>query len=74
MSIDNKSVMELMDTIYRNYTLTVGEMIEDMLSNGRITTDDLENDKSLKRLDWMSVEKHASSEEVKEIARKKISS
>lgn len=73
MSADNKSIMELADTIYRNYAYTIGECVEDMLSTGRITTDDLKKDRSLKKLDWGSVASHTSSEEVKNIAETKIS-
>ena len=71
---DDKTVMELIDEIYRNYDFTVGECVSDMLTNGRITIDDLKKDHSLKKLDWLSVEQCATSREVEEIAEQKVSS
>ncbi|MBU3968604.1 hypothetical protein KJ991_00070 [Patescibacteria group bacterium] len=68
---DNKTIMELIDEIYRNYTFSIGECIEDLLSNGRIIPEDLKKDRSLKKIDWLSVEHHTSSAEVKKIAQHK---
>jgi len=70
---DDKTIMQLVEKIYRNYAYTVGECVEDMLSNGRITTEDLKKDHSLKKFDWMSIEQQATSVEVKKLAEEKIS-
>lgn len=70
--MSDKSVMGLIEEIYRNYNLSIGECVEDMHINGRITVDDLRKDRSLKKLDWMSVEQQTSSTEIREIAQKKI--
>ena len=68
----NETVMEIIEKIYRNYSYTVGECIEDMLSNGKITTEDLKKDTSLKMLDWKSILNHTTDMEVKKIAEEKI--
>ncbi|TSD03361.1 MAG: hypothetical protein Athens071416_42 [Parcubacteria group bacterium Athens0714_16] len=68
----DKTVIQLVDELYRNFNYTVGQCITDMLSNSKITLDDLKKDRSLKKLDWMSVEQQTDSWEVKEIAKMKI--
>lgn len=68
----NETIMELLEKIYRNYSYTVGECIEEMLSNRIITTEDLKKDTSLKMFDWKSVLNHTTDLEVKKIAEEKI--
>jgi len=71
--MSSKSIMELIEGIYRNYNFTIWQCVEDMISTGKIMMDDLKKDRSLKRLDWMSIEQHATLPEVRNLAKQKVS-